>query len=796
MNRMFLLIAIAGPCILTQYCPLGAQEKENAPPDRAATLLRKADQLVESGEILEAEAVYVEAAKVLEQQMAVKNTDAILLSWCRCRIELGETQFSALKLPEAKASLTTAMAYLQQVIPLRPKDPAFRFEFAKMHRSLGKGYLSIQRCAEAEIHQREAVELLKKLVQDYPDRADYRLELSKWHVFHSHLLEFLGRYSEAEASYKESLCLVEKLVADAPKEPEYACQLAVTYYAHAYLARESGRYADPVVMIRRSIRILSKLEADYPDRPEFWYLLPTLHRSLAQSLFYSCYETEVNTAKREAARLEAKLALNPEGARKWVTDLDKIRGSVANGDMPRLQKEMEILSKKIAKNAQSDSSEPYAQLSAALGRVYCGVQLMTRGSKDEGVKEHREGIALTQKLAEQYPDLPSLRLLHSKLLFGYIWLHRLDGDLDGDRNQGHKMILQWIATHEKFADGYPKEPEIRFPLAGQLEEVAKAFFDTREYKEASRYLKLEHEVLKKLAIDFPSCPKYRRHYAISLARYAACMNQVGSHVEADAASREGIRQRQKMITDFPGVPDHQHNLAIYYRDFGQHLGWRKNYQEAEDAFREMAQIDERLLKEIPDNTHIHFDLSRGYRSIGQMREQQNRAGDAIESYAKAATLAETAFNLNPRQRTWLTEASTSIKMRAEVHLRLGKHAEYNGDLQRLKEIDEALDTPFLRLYRIDDRAKKGGIAVAMKEADDLFHNIDLTDTQWRDLAAFYTDMAAKATDATQKESLAVRAVASLQNAVEQGCARAGLTDDARFRTLADRGDFRKLTLTK
>jgi tetratricopeptide (TPR) repeat protein len=168
MNRMFLFVAIAGLCFLTLHCPLRAQEKENAPPDRAAALLRKAGQFVESGEILEAEAVYVEAAKVLEQQMGIKNTDAIILSWCRCRIELGETQFSALKLPEAKASFTTAMAYLQQVIPLRPKDPAFRFEFAKMHRSLGKGYLSVQRCSEAEIHQREAVELLQNSSWNIP----------------------------------------------------------------------------------------------------------------------------------------------------------------------------------------------------------------------------------------------------------------------------------------------------------------------------------------------------------------------------------------------------------------------------------------------------------------------------------------------------------------------------------------------------------------------------------------------------------------------------------------------------
>ena len=763
---------------------------------------------VESGEILEAEAVYVEAAKELEQQMTVKNTDAIILSWCRCRGELGKVQFNLLKIPEAKASLTTAMAYLQRVIPLRPKEPAFRFEVAKIHSFFSQGYSHLLRCIEAEAHQREAVELLKKLSLDYPGRADYRLELSKWHVSHGNLLKFLGRYQEAEACHKESIRLAEKLVADGPKSPEYAQQLALTYSSYAVLALESRRDADAIALNRMSIRILAKMEADYPDQPEYWFQLPAFNRKLAQltqgEIFANAaasaiaYESEVATAQREATRLEAKLARLPETARKWENDLFKIQGSLLNRDMQQFlshQKVVEKVSKQAEKNTRSDPSSPYAQWGAAVTQIYRGMQLVGRGMKDEGMKECGEALAKTQKLAEKYPDIPIVRMAHSDMYFGYSLLHFIGAD-DAGRNEGYKMILQWLALSEKLADDHPKVPGFRCQIADKVLEVGEAFGKENKFEETSRYMKIEHDVLKKLATDFPSCPKYRQRYAESIAGRAICLHMMKEDAGAEAANREGIQQWQKMIADFPGVTDYHHILARIHQEAGVLFNVQKKYQQAENAFQETIRIEEQLLKENRKDPLLHLELSRAYRSIGLMQERQNRDGHAIKSYSKALNAAETGFNLNPRQRSWLAERRWCITMQADLHLRLGKHAEYNGDIQRLKELDETLDTPFLRLYRIDDRAKKGEIAVAMKEADDLFHNIDLTDTQWRDLAAFYTDMAAKATDATQKEALAVRAVASLQNAVQQGYSRAGLTDDVRFRTLVDRGDFRKLTLTK
>ena len=116
--------------------------------------------------------------------------------------------------------------------------------------------------------------------------------------------------------------------------------------------------------------------------------------------------------------------------------------------------------------------------------------------------------------------------------------------------------------------------------------------------------------------------------------------------------------------------------------------------------------------------------------------------------------------------------------RSYLLLKLSRQAEYQADLQRGKELGEALDAPLFRLYRIEDRAQKGETALAMKEADDLLNNGDMTEMQWHTLAVFYADQSAKSADAAQKEGLAARAVAALGHAIEQGYARAGLSQDA------------------
>ena len=154
------------------------------------------------------------------------------------------------------------------------------------------------------------------------------------------------------------------------------------------------------------------------------------------------------------------------------------------------------------------------------------------------------------------------------------------------------------------------------------------------------------------------------------------------------------------------------------------------------------------------------------------------------------------MQLNPRARLWLGELRASVQHRSYLFLKLGKKAEYQRDVERTGELAEMLDATLLRIYRIENRAQKGETTLALREADDLFLNVDLTAAQWLSLAVFYADQSTKAANAQQKEVLAAHAVASCRHAVEQGYAAARLRDDPHLQALAGREDFRKMVQVK
>ena len=780
----FALIA-AAPC-------LAAQEKM----DEAAARQGQAKQLWQDEQWLEAEKAYLDALKIYEKQMAAKHQqDALLLRWCECRHELVEARARMQKLTEAKALFAATVGYLKQVIPLRPKAPAFRYELARTHAALANGYQYLQLYLDAETQQRTAIDILKALVQEQPARAEYRLTLSQWLRTDAGMMLGLARFPEAEAAFQEAQQIAQKLVADAPKTPDYARELGIVQSSYSYLARESGRFPEAATMVRAACREFAKLEAEYPERPELWYPLPIAYRNLAQALTLAANAAEANHARREALRLEAKLAETPPSARKWDTDSQRIAGSLLASDPDRLakqQQELENLFNQAAKNSPATATLPFLQARLAVLKSVHAQQLFARGLRDEARKENQAALAILEKLNAAHPEIPLNRTVQAEVHINLSGICMSEGQLE----EGDRCLRQGLAILQKLADENPKTPHFRFLINDHLLRITVNFSALNQVKEATRYLKESQAGMKKLAEEYPACPKYCRLYAQSYANLARTLQANQAHPEAEAALRDGIRHWIKLSADFPATLEFRQNLARDSWTLGQFLFKHEKYQEAEEAFAEMLRIHQRLYDEHAKEPEFHTPVAVAYLWLGQVREKQERHADAVEFDSKAIALWESALQLNPRERIWLTQLRASVQHRSYLLLKLSKQAEYQADVQRCKELGEALDAPLLRLYRIEDRAQKGETALALKEADDLLHNVDMTDMQWHTLAVFYADQSAKSADAAQKEMLAARAVAALGHAIEQGYARAGLSQDAHLQALAGREDFRKLLQTK
>ena len=150
------------------------------------------------------------------------------------------------------------------------------------------------------------------------------------------------------------------------------------------------------------------------------------------------------------------------------------------------------------------------------------------------------------------------------------------------------------------------------------------------------------------------------------------------------------------------------------------------------------------------------------------------------------------MQLNPRQREQFPGCA-SIVHRAGLLLKEQNQPAYLHDLERAKGLAEFLEAPLFRLYRIEERGQKSEmVQVALKEADDLFQNTDLSDAEWHRLAVFYVELAERTANVGDKNAMAARAVVALNQAIRLGLSRATLREDERLRPLTPRDDFRRL----
>ena len=610
------IFVIGGLGLVAPLASVTAQEKT----DEAAALQRQAKKLAQLSPLagktgseaaerwLEAEKTYLDALKIYERQMSAKHQqDGLLLRWCQCRNELGELQFRLLKRTEAKALFDTTLAYLKQVVPLRPKEPAFRFEQAKTHASLANAYQALLLYHDAEVQQRSAIDLLKLLVKDQPARAEYRLTLTQWSRTHAGMLLGLARFQDAESAYLDAQQAAEKLVADAPKSLEYARELAFVHNAYAYLVREAGRYPEAIDRIRAAIQLLAKLEAEQPDRPEYWHALPIAYRNLAQPLALAGSSAEVDTAKREAARLEAKLAQIPPAQRTWEPDTGPL-----SDDPLKQQQTIEQMLVKAPPGAVL-----FLQARLAMLKSTYGQQLFARGLRDEARSQDQQALDILAKLNAPSTALPVQRNLEAEVhihLAGYYMS-------DGKTVAGDRQLRQGLAVLQKLADDFPETPHFRYLCADHLLRFTVKFNTLNQTQEATRYLKESQAVMKKLADENPRCPKYRRLHAQSCANLGRLLH---ADAEAEAAFREGLVLWSKLCADFPATAEFRQNWAKDCNTLGQFLLKRDKLTAADEAFNEMLRLNQRLHVEHPREPEYHAALAVSYLWLAQVREKQER----------------------------------------------------------------------------------------------------------------------------------------------------------------------------
>jgi hypothetical protein len=729
--------------LLAHAGPARAQAAQApAVPSRPEALLAQGKALAEAHRYAEAEQVCAEALKGFE---AGGGDAASRVSLYRCQNQLADVQTHLYKFRDAQARLASNREALRQLAG-QPGEAALRFELARTCELQASYVFAIGRSAETVAPLREAIDLLGKVAAEDSARPEYREELVKVLTTYAGTLMLLARYQDSEAAHEEALRVGRKLVGDLPTSAKGAEQLALACSSYAGLLRESSRHAQATDLLREAIRVMAKLESDHPDNPEYWYRLPGWYRILALQRGDLHGEAEGVAARREASRIESRLARVPEEARKWYTDQDRILGrlrQLARDNSFGPKADLARLAEPWEKGAREHPDAPLFRVQVAIAKALLAPRLRAVGAKEQALRALREGREAYRELAGRFPEVSAYRLALAEACYA-CGIAELEY---GDPAAGDREMQQGQAEFDKLARDLPDDPHTRYRSGAALLRVYEILKRQGNVSGAIPCFRAALAVVQQLAKTYPQCPKYRRDAAeTTFALGEVLLGSQGDRAGAETSFREGVQLWRQVVADFPACPAFRQSLA-----------------------RALAYLCDFLYKN---------DLPADPRPLYAEMVRQH---DWLE-----------------RRHNWLERLRQALQDRAYVYQRLGRRADHDADLQRAEDLDEGLQPAVVRLCRIGQRlVERQQFPRAMTEAEDVFAEGTLTAAQWHQLAGLYARAAESSADTAQQETYAARAVESLQRAAAEGYrAPTPLAADAQFHILAARPDFQKLAGTK
>jgi tetratricopeptide (TPR) repeat protein len=767
----------------------GGRAAAQAKPAATEAVVQRARQLADKEEYPQAEQACLDAIK----DAGGDANPSDVARWGRLENELVEVQIRMYKFREARERLAAALPVLQRPVAAGADDAGRRFELARAHGLLAAWAETCGRNAERLSSLRAAVAVLEKLAAEDPRRLEYGAELLRQKRAHAAALMTLGRFQESEAAYNEALKLGRRLMSDFPAAPRAVQEYALTCHNYGLLAREWGRAFEAARLMSEGIGHLAKLHREHGDGSEYWHELPAMHRNLAQVLASMGYTVEAAAANRGALRWGERLARQGSGAKKDAADAAVVPASLqGTGAATEPKSETERALAQAETAAREHPEVPRFRTRVVTAKGAAAMRLLAEGSRDKALRCAREMAEGADEVAAHSADVPTYQGMRAdgRLILGMMQLRC------GDAAGGEQTVREGLKLARDLAEANPEDPSIRYHVASETLTAATVFGAAGEADRARGLFNEAVAELEKLTRAHPKCPLYRRQLAETTVARGRLAVGGGDEAAAEAAYREGIGRWRQVAADFPSTGEFGHGLATALLALAGFMGRSDRHAEAEALVAEALRVHRGLAEAAPDRPEYRVALAEDYALWAQVKERQRQRTAAAEGYTQAIVLLDAAVKAVPSRRGWLGKVQDVLRMRADVLVALGKDAEAEADRKRVGELEETIQSPAVRLVRIEGRLDQGQLEPAVREADDLFLCCDVTAWQYHQLAGVYA-RAAGSPGAADKEAWAARAVESLRRAYEGGYRSSMPPDrDTQFQALAGRADFRELAAEK
>jgi tetratricopeptide (TPR) repeat protein len=366
--------------------------------------------------------------------------------------------------------LQKALDYYQELARESGDDPEVRHRTAQAYYRIGNLYAKLGDGPRAEESQRRAIALWRPLAREHPDDPRFPLALFHTHLSLTHVLAMVGRRDEIPAAERQALTHAEDLVRRFPDDPLHHDLLAYHYKTLSMRELSGERYREAEELCRRGLAVAEGLTRQYPQRSMFG-------RNVARNLHVLAGVYQSTGRPAEA--------------------LDALRAALRAASAVDAANDPTVL----------PFDRAMFRLELALYHYYLGDGLMTDGRPDEAEPHLAQSVAISEKMAGDYPALCSCRLQFATVLAGLGQCHHLAGRA-GPAEEAYARHLRLL--EQLVADFPGLAADIKWRLAWAL-----CTCPVERFRDGARAIALIVELYG------PSPARREHRFALGLARYRA-----------------------------------------------------------------------------------------------------------------------------------------------------------------------------------------------------------------------------------------------------------------------------------
>jgi eukaryotic-like serine/threonine-protein kinase len=420
-----------------------------------------------------------------------------------------------------------------------------------------------------------------------------------------------------------------------------------------------------------------------------------------------------------------------------------------------------------------------------------GALLTDLNRLDEAERWLQQALVTQEQLIAEFPAETALHSGAGATLNNLSNVERKRGN-----REAVKQLLERAIVHQKVAvQGDPHDANARQFLANHQNNLGVLLMELGQPAESAAAHQEARSLFAALAAESPSAPEFRAGLAGTHNNLGLLQRKMGKPAEAVEAYREAVAILDQVAAEFPSVPNYRRILAHYRHNLSDVLAQLRLLEEADAEFDKALALREQLVKEHPTWTDAALELGITLIRRGARDADQKRFEAALGPFTRAVEILEPLADPKRNVRGASVQLRNAHGSRADVLLRLGRHADSVKNYDRALALDDGGLRLHFRLQRARSLAHLNDHVQAAAEAAAVAGEKDVPAYLIQDAAGVHAVCSAAVGDNNElSERYAVKAIALLRLAFEKNYKAIAqeVHNDENLNVLRSRADFQML----